>query len=143
MQDAAACYIVYHNKSGEILYQSSRPPVDMSTAYNLKSKFPDGHLVIDSKVCNIEKKWNMEALLSETEKKIYDCSYNGKSIYQTEPCEERMVVAMQEEESSIIGLIESYENRMFKYCNDESKIYDGSYRVHYKRQCIKKQKSLF
>ena len=50
---SATCYWVF-DSTGQVVYQSSTPPVDLSDSISqaVESKFPGGHLIIDQQLCN-------------------------------------------------------------------------------------------
>lgn len=49
---SAACYRIF-DSTGQVVYQSSTPPVDLSGSISqaVESKFPGGHLIIDQQLC--------------------------------------------------------------------------------------------
>ena len=50
---SANCYWVF-DSTGQVVYQSSTPPVDLSGSISqaVESKFPGGHLIIDQQLCD-------------------------------------------------------------------------------------------
>ncbi len=68
---SATCYRIF-DSTGQVVYQSSTPPVDLSGSISqaVESKFPGGHLIIDQQLCNSNNELTNQIPKNPSEKKI-------------------------------------------------------------------------
>ena len=68
---SATCYRIF-DPTGQVVYQSSTPPVDLSGSISqaVESKFPGGHLIINQQLCNSSSELTNQIPKNPSEKKV-------------------------------------------------------------------------